>query len=42
MEHNFESIDLVNKNNKLARRYRESRKLKNKFKKLIKKVVRNK
>lgn len=42
MEHNFESIDLVNKNNKLVRRCRESRKLKNKFKKLIRKVVRNK
>lgn len=39
MEHNFESIDLVNKNNKLARVYKEDKKLKNKFKRLIKKVV---
>ena len=40
MNYNFESADLVNSNNKLVKKYRESRKLKNRFKKLIKKVVR--
>lgn len=40
MEYNFESINIVNKNNNLVRRFRENKKLKNRFKKLIKKVVR--
>ena len=40
MEYNFESTNLVNSNNRLVKRYRENKKLKNKFKKLIKKVVR--
>lgn len=40
MEYNFESINIVNKNNNLVRRFRGNKKLKNRFKKLIKKVVR--
>lgn len=39
IKYNFESTDLVNKNNNLVRRFRENKKLKNRFKKLIKKVV---
>lgn len=36
MEYNFESIKLTNKNNKLMK---ESKRFKNKVKKIIKKVV---
>nr|DAN63694.1 MAG TPA: hypothetical protein [Herelleviridae sp.] len=39
MDYNFESIKLVNRNNKLVKRYKENKKLRNRFKKLIKKVV---
>lgn len=39
MEYNFESVKLTNKNNKLMRKIKESKKLKNRFKKIIKKVV---
>lgn len=39
MNYNFESINLVNSNNKLTIRDKENKKLKNKFKRLIKKVV---
>lgn len=39
MNYNFESINLVNSNNRLTVRDKEDKKLKNKFKRLIKKVV---
>lgn len=39
MNYNFESINLVNSNNELTIRDKENKKLKNKFKRLIKKVV---
>lgn len=39
MEYNFESVKLTNKNNKLMRKIKESKKLKNRFKKIIKKAV---
>lgn len=39
MDYNFGSINLVNRNNKLVKRYKENKKLRNRFKKLIKKVV---
>ena len=39
MEYNFESVKLTNKNNKLMRKIKESKKFKNRIKKIIKKVV---
>lgn len=39
MEYNFESIELVNKNGRLMKKIRESKKFKNRVKKIIKKVV---
>jgi len=39
MEYNFESIELVNKNGRLMKKIRESKKLKNKIKRIVKKVV---
>lgn len=39
MEYNFESVKLTNKNNKLMRKIKESKKFKNRVKKIIKKVV---
>lgn len=39
MEYNFESIKLTNKNNKLMKKIKESKRFKNKIKKIIKKVV---
>lgn len=39
MEYNFESIKLTNKNNKLMKKIKESKRFKNKVKKIIKKVV---
>lgn len=39
MEYNFESVKLTNKNNKLMKKIRESKKFKNRVKKIIKKVV---
>lgn len=39
MEYNFESVKLTNKNNKLMRKIKESKRFKNRFKKIIKKAV---
>lgn len=39
MEYNFESIKLVNENERLTKKIKESKKLKNRIKKIIKKVV---
>lgn len=39
MEYNFESVKLTNKNNKLMRKIKESKKFKNRIKKIIKKAV---
>lgn len=39
MEYNFESVKLTNKNNKLMRKIKESKKFKNRVKKIIKKAV---
>lgn len=39
MEYNFESVKLTNKNNNLVKKIKESKKLKNRFKKIIKKAV---
>ena len=39
MEYNFESVKLTNKNNKLMRKIKESKKFKNRVKRIIKKAV---
>lgn len=39
MEYNFESVKLTNNNNKLIRKNKENKKLKNKIKRIVKKVV---
>lgn len=39
MKYNFESIKLVNENERLVRKNKENRKFKNKVKKIIKKVA---
>lgn len=39
MEYNFESVKLTNKNNNLVKKIKESKRFKNKIKKIIKKVV---
>lgn len=39
MEYNFESVKLTNKNNKLVRKINESKKLKNRIKRVVKKVI---
>lgn len=39
MEYNFESVKLTNKNNKLVIKIKESKKLKNRVKRALKKVM---
>lgn len=39
MEYNFESIKLTNKNNKLMRKIKESKRFKNRIKRAVKKVI---
>ena len=39
MEYNFESVKLVNKNERLVKKIKESKKLKNRIKRVVKKVV---
>lgn len=39
MKYNFESIKLVNENERLTKKIKEGKKLKNRIKKIIKKVV---
>lgn len=39
MKYNFESIKLVNENERLTKKIKEGKKFKNRIKKIIKKVV---
>ena len=39
MKYNFDSIKLVNQNEMLVKKFKEGKKFKNKFKKLIRKVI---
>lgn len=39
MKYNFESIKLVNENERLTKKIKESKKLKNKIRRIIKKMV---
>lgn len=39
MKYNFESIKLVNENERLVRKNRESKKFKNRVRKIVKKVA---
>ena len=39
MEYNFESVKLTNKNNKLMKKIKESKRFKNRIKRVVKKVI---